>query len=195
MKHALITGCLFGVLSLSGIAFGEQPSDAEPNPAASAGSDGQQVSPVDAERQKELSPQDRKFQEMLSNVVMAGAFTIDGREGDAPKAERYTIRSATKVNATRWLITSQITYGKYDVAVPVPVEVQWAGDTPMIQVTNLSIPLLGEGFSARVLFYEGRYAGTWQHGKVGGHMFGRLEPAQEKPVAAPIEETPADEAK
>jgi hypothetical protein len=57
----------------------------------------------------------------------------------------------------------------------VPVEVRWAGDTPMIQVSDLSIPGLGDEFSARVLFYQGRYAGTWSHGKVGGTMFGRIE--------------------
>jgi hypothetical protein len=33
-------------------------------------------------------------------------------------------------------------------------------------------------FTARVLFYEDRYAGTWQHGKVGGHMFGKIEKAK-----------------
>jgi hypothetical protein len=45
----------------------------------------------------------------------------------------------------------------------------------MIQVSDLSIPGLGDEFSARVLFYQGRYAGTWSHGKVGGTMFGRIE--------------------
>jgi len=48
----------------------------------------------------------------------------------------------------------------------------------MVSLTNASIPGLGEGFSARVLFHEDRYAGTWQHGKVGGHMFGRIEKAK-----------------
>ena len=47
----------------------------------------------------------------------------------------------------------------------------------MISVTNLSIPLLGSEFTSRVLFYGDRYAGTWQHGKVGGHMRGRIEKA------------------
>jgi hypothetical protein len=54
----------------------------------------------------------------------------------------------------------------------------------MVSLTNASIPGLGEGFSARVLFHEDRYAGTWQHGKVGGHMFGRIEKAK---AAAPGE--------
>ena len=32
-----------------------------------------------------------------------------------------------------------------------------------------------EKTKARVFFYGDRYAGTWQHGKVGGHMWGRIE--------------------
>jgi hypothetical protein len=36
------------------------------------------------------------------------------------------------------------------------------------------------------VIYEGRYAGTWQHGDVGGHLFGLLKrdekPAEEKPA-------------
>ena len=48
------------------------------------------------------------------------------------------------------------------------------GDTPMITLTDLAVPTLGT-FTARVFFYGDRYAGTWQHGNVGGHMFGRIE--------------------
>ena len=35
-------------------------------------------------------------------------------------------------------------------------------------------------FTARVLIYDNRYAGTWQHGKAGGHLFGRIEKIKEK---------------
>jgi hypothetical protein len=42
---------------------------------------------------------------------------------------------------------------------------------------DFAIPTLGT-FTARVFFYGNRYAGTWQHDKVGGHMFGRIEKLQ-----------------
>ncbi len=32
-------------------------------------------------------------------------------------------------------------------------------------------------FSARVVIYNKKYAGTWTHGKVGGHLFGVIEKA------------------
>jgi len=63
-----------------------------------------------------------------------------------------------------------------DVTLPVVVPVAWAGDTPMVSLTDVSLPGLGEGFSARVLFYDERYAGTWDHGEYGGLMFGAIEP-------------------
>ena len=45
----------------------------------------------------------------------------------------------------------------------------------MVMLTDYSVPALGT-FTARVLFYDDRYAGTWQHGQeVGGHLFGRIE--------------------
>lgn len=122
----------------------------------------------------ELNMAEKQFVELLSNAVLAGSFTIDGRE-TPPKPERYTINGVTKVEGANWVVSARIKYGEHDVTVPVPVEVRWAGDTPMIQVSDLSIPGLGDEFSARVLFYQGRYAGTWSHGKVGGTMFGRIE--------------------
>lgn len=54
---------------------------------------------------------------------------------------------------------------------------EWLGDTPMITMTEVPLPPLGT-FTARVFFYGDRYAGTWQHDAVGGHMFGRIIPAK-----------------
>ena len=68
-------------------------------------------------------------------------------------------------------------HGTTDVTLPVTVPMRWIDDTPMVMLTDLSIPALGT-FTARVFFYDGRYAGTWQHGStVGGHMYGRIEPS------------------
>src|ERR1700674_5624664 len=59
-------------------------------------------------------------------------------------------------------------------AIPVVVPMRWTGDTPMIMMTDTSLPGLGT-FTVRVFFYGDRYAGTWQHGAVGGQMSGRIE--------------------
>jgi outer membrane protein assembly factor BamB len=69
------------------------------------------------------------------------------------------------------------------VTVPVVVDVVWAGDTPMIQVTEMSIPMLGT-YSARVVIFGDQYAGLWSGSDHGGHMFGTIEPAAKKTVDA-----------
>jgi hypothetical protein len=124
----------------------------------------------------------KKLAQDLTNVKLIGSFTVTGKEDQAPKPEEYTIHSAMKLpEGDVWLLKARIKYGDKDKTVPIPLEIKWAGDTPVITLTNLAIPGLGT-FSSRVVLYENRYAGTWQHDKVGGHLFGRIEKAEpEKP--------------
>ena len=126
----------------------------------------------------------KKLEETLTSVKLIGSFTVSGKEDRAPKQEEYTISSAMKLpEGDVWLIKARIKYGDKDVTVPMPLEIKWAGDTPIITLTDLTIPGLGT-FTSRVVIYENRYAGTWQHGKVGGHLFGRLEKAAEEKTEA-----------
>ena len=117
---------------------------------------------------------EKAFSERMANSVMVGKFTIDGKDDADPKAERYEITSVTKAQGDYWTFLARVKYGKIDTKVPITVKILWAGDTPMVSLTDLTIPGLGT-FTSRVIFYENRYAGTWQHGKVGGHMYGRIE--------------------
>ena len=128
-----------------------------------------------AQEQDDTQAKYDKFTEMLSGSRLTGTFTIKGRENDQPKVETYGIAEVKKLpRGDYWQFKARIKYGDNDFTVPLALEVKWAGDTPMIQLTDFSI--LGQGpFSARVMFYDGLYAGTWSHGEVGGHMFGRVE--------------------
>ncbi|HQZ64748.1 MAG TPA: hypothetical protein PLY87_06725 [Planctomycetaceae bacterium] len=124
----------------------------------------------------QIEERDKAFSKSMSKSVLVGSFTMDGKQSaEAPKAERYEIESVVKASDNLWIFTARVKYGKLDTKLPITVPLEWAGDTPMVTLTNANLPGLGEGFSARVLFYEGRYAGTWQHGPVGGHMFGKIE--------------------
>lgn len=127
---------------------------------------------------KETPPREeliKKLETDLTNVKLIGTFTVSGKEDQPPKAEEYTITRAIKLpEGDVWMINSRIKYGNKDVTMPVPVEIKWAGDTPVISLTEMAIPGLGT-FTCRVLIYDNRYTGTWQHGKVGGLMFGRIE--------------------
>jgi hypothetical protein len=115
----------------------------------------------------------KKFEETLSGAKLVGSFTVLGKDGPLRK-EEYTITKVSKMpKGDYWLFTTRIKYGDNDVTVPLPLEVKWSGDTPVITLTNFTIPALGT-FTSRVLIYNGKYAGTWTHGKVGGHLFGKI---------------------
>lgn len=130
--------------------------------------------PDAAERQA----REEAFAASMRGVVLEGSFTIDGREDRKLRVERYEIEKVVKIGGDIWTFHARIQYGEHDVTLPVPVKLLWAGDTPMVSLTDAGIPGLGT-FTARVLFYEDRYAGIWRHGEVGGAQFGRIVRAEE----------------
>ncbi len=120
-----------------------------------------------------------EFERSMRNVTLQGHFTVsrDG-EADRLREERYGIESVTKIAGDLWSVAAHIEYGDHDVTVPVPVRLSWAGDTPVIHLTDATIPGLGT-FTARVMFYRDHYAGMWWHGETGGNQFGRILRSQE----------------
>jgi hypothetical protein len=116
---------------------------------------------------------EKQFQESMSGVVLDGYFTIDGREERGLRKEKYTIEGVSRLPGGFWTIQARIQYGDHDVTVPVPVNIEWAGDTPVISLTDATIPGLGT-FTARVMIYRNTYSGAWWHGETGGRQFGRI---------------------
>ncbi len=129
--------------------------------------------------------QDQENFERLTKLLKAkklvGHFTVDGRPLKDLHEEVYEIKDIKKLEeADLWLIVSRIKYGEHDVTVPLAITILWAGNTPVITLDDFSIPGMGT-FSARVVFHEGKYSGTWTHDRVGGHLFGRIEPNEPEP--------------
>ena len=122
----------------------------------------------------------KKLEQTLTGAKMTGRFTVIGKEDKAPAAEEYTIVSANHTGDDVWLLNARIKYGGTDKTLPVPLEIKWAGETPIISMTDLAIPGLGDKFSTRVVIYDGLYSGTWSHGPVKGHLFGTITKAEEK---------------
>ena len=77
-----------------------------------------------------------EFEKTMTGAVLAGKFSVTGRERLSD--ERYTISGVSKVGGDVWLIHSRIQYGERDVTVPVPVKVLWAGDTPVLSLTDVA---------------------------------------------------------
>lgn len=114
------------------------------------------------------------FEKLLTQAKLVGRFTILGQSG-AGKKEEYTISSVKKMpQGDFWLFNARLKYGSTDMTLPLPLEVKWAGKTPVITLTETTIPGLGT-FSARVVIHGGQYAGIWKHGKHSGQMFGEIQ--------------------
>jgi hypothetical protein len=121
-----------------------------------------------------LNDLEREFTERMRDVSLIGSFTVAGRENRPPRSDRYDIASVEKVGDNLWRFKASMQCCGVNGAIPIVVPMRWNGDTPMITMTDTSLPGLGT-FTVRLLFYGDRYAGTWQHGAVGGHMSGRIE--------------------
>ena len=121
-----------------------------------------------------LSEVERQFTERMRDVSMVGSFTVAGRDNPTPRSDRYDIVSVEKVGDNLWRFNARMECCGVNGAIPVVVPMQWNGDTPMITMTDTNLPGLGT-FTVRLFFYGDRYAGTWQHGAVGGTMSGRIE--------------------
>ena len=121
-----------------------------------------------------LTDQEHQFTERMRNVTLRGSFTVDGREGRTPREDRYDIESVEKVGDDLWRFNAGMKCCGVNGVIPIVVPMRFVGDTPMIMMTNTSLPALGT-FTVRLIFYEDRYAGSWQHERVGGLMSGRIE--------------------
>lgn len=118
---------------------------------------------------------EKQFERAMTKATFAGRWCSvkDGKMGEE-RSEKYTIQSARKVGGDVWLIQARIQYGSKDVAVPIPVNVLWAGDTAVISINKLAIPNVGT-YSARVLVHDNTYAGTWSGGDHGGLLNGLIQ--------------------
>ncbi len=121
---------------------------------------------------EEQAARDRAFEEMMTNVSLVGRSTSFEGEGITAE-EEYVIEKVSRVAGDRWLFHTTMKLGSGDVTVPIPVTILWAGDTPVITLTDLSIPGMGS-YSARVLLFRDHYAGTWITASGGGHVFGDI---------------------
>jgi len=119
------------------------------------------------------------FAARMSGAVLSGNFT-DRTQPDAPPAQdKYTLGEVRKLESGKWRFESKIEYLGRTGTVPLELDVLWAGDTPVITLTDFKVPLFGT-FTARVMVFEDEYVGVWDGAGHGGKMWGdilRPEPA------------------
>lgn len=153
------------------LMFGSRPGLAE-----------EPASPAPADR----ATLEKQLAEKLTHCRLIGHYEIIGQEG-APKEDEYTLGEVQKQEGDKWLFNASLQFGSKVINVPLEVPILWAGDTPVISVTDFKVPGMGT-YTARVMFYGEHYAGTWSSGKHGGYLWGHIQklPAHEdKPVEHP----------
>lgn len=173
---AFLSFALIGLAAPSGVRAVDSEAEAPakaPTRAAPATRPAAAVDPAAREKW---------FAELLTNATLVGSYTMG--QDRAPKEDRYTILKAVKGEGDNWVITAKVEYKGFAIPVDITVPVRWAGDTPMIQLTDQKVPGLGT-FSARVMFYGDQYAGVWSGGDHGGLMFGHVQRAGAKPATRP----------
>ena len=174
--------CILGILNLALLASALGVNRAHAQDDASATAD---------EESTEASERRQRFDALTKQLTRSkwtGRFSMDGQAEGELRDETYEIASVTKLPiGDLWTFNARIKYGDHDVTVPLPIKVSWAGNTPMIVVDRLTIPGMGT-FDARVLISGDRYAGTWQHGEVGGHLFGTIASSDAETETAETEE-------
>ena len=126
---------------------------------------------------------EKQFQETFDNVMLRGHFRLTQGDKLGPQQEElYGVQSVTKLLGNRWNFNGvRIKYGGKDVTLPfpIPVDVVWAGDTPVISVTDLNIPGVGT-YTARVMVFRDIYTGAWFASDHGGSMAGSISKNKSK---------------
>lgn len=115
---------------------------------------------------------EQAFKEMMNGVTLAGR-SSRLHDDKIIGAEKYVIEGVTKLGGDTWLLRSRMQIEGRDIPLPLPVNIEWAGDTPVITMTDFSIPGMGT-YTARVVLYRGQYAGTWSGKEGGGQIFGKI---------------------
>jgi hypothetical protein len=131
--------------------------------------------PAKIEPASTVTPEwEAKFVATLTNATLKGRWAgiKDGQLG-SEKEDSYEVVGVTKIEGDKWTINARMSYGGKSLILPIPAQVKWAGDTPVLVIDQLSLGI-GPTYSARVMIYEKTYAGSWSGGGKAGLLSGLI---------------------
>jgi hypothetical protein len=134
------------------------------------------VAPAAFSQESDQAARDQQFEETMKDARLEGNFSVVSDQGmKSDFSELYMVSELERGADNTWIFKARMKYGEnaHEAEFPIPVQVVWAGDTPVITMENTTVEGLGT-FTVRLLLHGDRYAGTWQHGAFGGHMWGRI---------------------
>jgi hypothetical protein len=147
---------------------------------------GTAVAPALLAQSESQAEREAAFAARMNGAKLIGKFSVWTPQGEQVPAQddSYDVSELTRGEGDTWVFRYTMSYGGGNkLTVPIPVTVLWAGDTPVLTMTDQAVEGLGV-FSVRVVVYDDRYAGTWQSPMAGGHMWGRVEPGAPAPAPA-----------
>jgi hypothetical protein len=118
---------------------------------------------------------EERFKTLFTNAYLSGRWAAlkDGQLGEEKTGDKYNIVSVTKGNGDKWIVNAKMKYGDKEIVMPVPVQMKFVGDTAIMEVNNLAVPG-GGTYTARLMFYERTYSGTWKSPRGGGMLYGTI---------------------
>lgn len=112
-------------------------------------------------QEADIAALETAFAASLKNATLTGSWIpVSGGSAGEQKKDSYRVVRAAKVEGDRWEIVSLMRRQGQEIEVPIPVTVKWAGDTAVMILDNAATGG-GKSYSARVLFHNDRYAGSW----------------------------------
>ena len=122
------------------------------------------------------------FTAMLENATLNGSWApIDKRLLGDEKQDGYHIVKARPQEGDTWKIFYKMKIQGREIVYPIPVTIKFAGDTAVMILNNSPVGV-GQTWSARILFHDDVYAGSWWNkGKTkGGIVSGTITRATKK---------------
>ena len=146
----------------------------------------------------ETEAMEKQFSAMLKGATLKGTWAPIAVAGlGEDKEDAYHIVEAKKVEGDKWVMVSRFKYKGQQLDFPVPVVIKFAGDAAVMILNDVPT---GDGatWSARILFHNDVYAGSWWESskKKGGILSGVISrKAEEKGTKKEKEKSPDEKPK
>ncbi|HVC99446.1 MAG TPA: hypothetical protein VND64_37615 [Pirellulales bacterium] len=146
---------------------------------------GDEATAADGTARANMSEMEKEFAKAMSGATLRGlATTVRAGSVVGQNPDEYTLGDVTKVDDRgRWKF--EFRTGDDRLLKTPPLDVHWAGETPVIVFSDIRIKGRQGTFSAKLLIDDDQYVGTWSDGKSGGHMFGTIVYVKAKKAKKP----------
>ena len=92
---------------------------------------------LQAETKPTQAELDARFEKQLSGVRLVGWYTDSNRPDGKLTKDSYTITKVSRAESGKWRFEASVEFGERAVPLSMEMPVEWAGETPVISVTDI----------------------------------------------------------